>query len=286
MSEVKEEVSIDQLSQEDYNKARDKGESTVEKPVEAEPEHKEDKPKPKGGFQTRIDRLIREKDELAQELERARAAKGTDKVEPAKAAPVVEAEPKIEDFTDHNEYIKAMAKFIARETLRTEREEQTKKEQEAARKSEFDAYNEKTVNARVKYEDWEEVVGNPKVLIPPSVHVAIIEMENGPDVAYYLGKHPELAKELMEMSPSRANGKIWRLSEQLEAESPAEEEETEEIEVDPEPEKPKVKVEAKPEKKKYEPIKPVGGGSSKSSVPLDQMSMADYNKAREAGRVR
>lgn len=281
MSEVKEEVSIDQLSQEDYNKARDKGELTVEKPVEAEPEHKEEKPKPKGGFQSRIDRFIRQIDELTQENDRLKNAKPAEKVE-IKPAPVAEAEPKLEDFTNHDEFIKAMAKYVARETLRTEREEQTKKEQEAARKSEFDAYNERAIAAQVKYEDWKEVVGQ-NITIPPAVHVAIIEMENGPDVAYYLGKHPELAKELMEMSPSRANGKIWRLSEQLESEAPKEEE-TEEVEVEPEPEKPK--VEAKPERKKYEPIKPVGGGSSKSSVPLDQMSMADYNKAREAGRVR
>lgn len=34
------------------------------------------------------------------------------------------------------------------------------------------------------------------------------------------------------------------------------------------------------------PIRPVGGGSARSTVPLDEMNMRDFKKAREAGRIR
>jgi hypothetical protein len=268
------EVPIDQLSQSDYRKARSEGQTLVER--EPEEKHEEDKPKKTGGgFQKKIDRLTKQLAESERQLEAAR------KTEPAKAAPapVVDVEPKREDFASDADWMKATAKYIARQELKAEREEQTKKEADEARKAEFDAYNEKAIAAKAKYDDWAEVVGQ-SITIPPSVHAAVIEMENGPDVAYYLGTHPEFCKELMEMSQSKANGKIWAISEKLAADEGEEEEETEE---EVEPEKPK--VEAKPEKKKFEPIKPLGGGSTKSSVRLDQLEMKDYKKARQAGRT-
>ena len=62
MSEVAtKEVPIEELSQEEFKAARAKGQTTAEKPAKAESEESkpEEKVKAKGGFQTRIDRLIR-----------------------------------------------------------------------------------------------------------------------------------------------------------------------------------------------------------------------------------
>ena len=81
------------------------------------------------------------------------------------------------------------------------------------------------------------------------------------------------------MKPFKAIAEAWKISEKL-GESEGDEEEVEE-------EKPaaKAKVEEKPVRKAPEPIRPVGNGKTRGTVPLNEMSMADYKKARAAGRL-
>ncbi len=274
-----QEVPIEELSQAEFKEARSKGLSTVEKTIEkkAEAEEQKDKPKAKGGFQSRIDRLIRQNSALEEQLAAERARKAGEQQQQQRTVPADE-EPKREQFQSDAEYYKASAKWEVRQEIRAEKEREQRELAAAEEKARNDAYNKRVAESKAKHEDWLEVVNQP-IIIPNGVHEAIKEMDNGPEVAYFLGNHPELCEELMEMSASKATGMIWGISEKLEGEKSEENEEEEE-------EKPeaKAKEEEKPERKKYEPIRPVGG-SNKSSVPLDKMSMADYKKAREAGRT-
>jgi hypothetical protein len=285
--EVKE-TPIEELSQEEYKAARVKGVTTIEKPVEKKDEadeqrQEDEKPKPKGGFQKRIDRLIRQnaalEEQLAAERQRKAAEAGGKQQEQRVEG---DPEPKRDAFQDDPSYYRALAKWEVRQEMKAEKEREQRELAAAEEKSRNDAYNKRVSEAKAKHDDWLEVVNQP-IIVPNAVVEAIKEMDNGPEVAYFLGNHPEVCEELMEMSQSRASGMIWRISEKLEGETKDEdEEETEETEEKPPA---KAKEEEKPERKKYEPIKPVGG-SSKSSVPLDKMSMADYKKARAAGRLR
>lgn len=277
--EVKE-IAISELSSAEFKEHRKNGLETVPKPEAKAEEHEEqaEKPKPKGGFQARIDRLIKQNATLEAQLEAAR------KTAPAKeeAAPEVKGRPKQSDFTNNDEYIEALVDWTAEQKIAKAKHDDARAAEAAQQKETFDAYNRGVAAAKSVHEDFAEVVGQD-LTIPIGVQLAIIEMkEQGPEVAYFLGSNPELCDELMKMSPMKAIAEAWKISEKLN-ESEAEAEEEEEAEEKPSA---KAKVEEKPTRKAPEPIKPVGNGKTRSSVPLHQMTdMKEFKKARAAGRI-
>lgn len=288
------QVSIDTLPMKEFKEARSKGVLTVSAKTEAvaDPEEVEEqeaeefeavateeespeeektaeKPKPKGGFQKRIDRLIKQTSALEQQLADERAAraaleaKGSAKPEEKKAAP--SDRPARDQFATDEEYIDALVGW----RLKAEKESEARAAEDARVKAVFKSYNEKLIEARARIEDFDEVVGASDVTVPKDVILAIPEMENGPDVAYFLGKNPDICAELLEMTPLKAIGMAWKISESLINGGKKEKAE----------EKPKLQSKAPA------PIKPVTGGNSKSTVPLDQMDMRAFKEARAAGRV-
>lgn len=280
MAEEVAELSIDTLSMPEYNKAREAGELTVKAPEveEKDPvEDKDDKPKAKGGFQKRIDRLVKHNAALEEKLAKLEAAKPEPK---ATEAPKVEGEPKLEDFKTHEEWVKATARWEARQELKAEREAIQRSKDEEATKSNFDAHNIRVSEARARYDDFDEITN---VTLPwkemgdaaKAFQVALLEDENSAEIMYYFGKHPEELEQLADKSAVGITKAIARISDKLTA-KPAEEE----TEDEPEEKKEPIKLvsKAKP------PIKPVTGGTTKSTVPLDQMDMDAYRKARDAGR--
>jgi hypothetical protein len=88
------------------------------------------------------------------------------------------------------------------------------------------------------------------------------ELPNGPDVWRHIVKDTEISKRLNQMSPSQRTLELGRISAKLEGN------------------RPRIVSKAPP------PIHPVGGSSTKSSVPLDKADMKTYNAARDAGRIR
>jgi hypothetical protein len=277
-TEVKE-VGIDTLPLADFKKARAEGKETVEQkvaPVEEETEttdeEKQDKPKSKGGFQKRIDRLVKHNTTLEEKIAALEAAKSNGKVEEKEAAPAVKGEPKREDFQTEIEYVKALTRWQVKDELRQEREEEEKAQETANNKKIADTYNGRVSEAKSRYDDWDEVI-NQDIPIPNGVGAAILRMENGPDVAYAIGKDAELREELLNMDPLQAIGRAWEISKGLVAESKASEKEE------------AAEKEEIPKKKTSGPIEPVTGGTTRSTVALDKMDHQAYKKARAAGRI-
>jgi|ERR1700722_2945792 len=299
-----EEVSIDTLPAKEYNEARDKGLTSVpkapvveekeEQKTEETEEKEEEKPKQRGwnGAQKKIDRLIKHNAELekakeaaekrAQELE-AKTGKTEEKTVKA------DDEPKEEDFNgDVRAFFKAQARWEARQEIKAQEEARERATQEAQTKEIFDNHNRTISEARAKYDDFEEVVkatdtpwkegSKADVMASQAFAVAMYESGMGGELLYYLGKHPDELAKMEGLSPARIQMAVGRIVDKLEAAS--DEEETEEVE------KEEVKEKTKIVSKAPAPIKPVGGSSTKSTVPLDRMSMADYEKARAAGRIR
>jgi len=308
-----EEVPIDHLPTKEYNEARDKGVITVPKtPVVEEPvpeteqteetEQKEgEKPKQRGwnGAQKKIDRLIKHNAELekakeaaekrAQELE----SKTSKPPEEKKPEPKADDEPKLEDFQDEHSYLRALAKWEIKQEFKAQAEAEEKAQEDAKTKEIFDNHNVKVSEARAKYEDFDESVtstdtpwkdgSKSDVNASIAFQIAVFESGNGGEILYYLSKHRDELEKMRGLSPARVQMAVGRIADKLEA---ANEDEPPVNEEEP-PEEPPAKEE-KPKivSKAPAPIRPVGGSSTKSSVPLDKMSPADYNKAREAGRLR
>lgn len=241
-----------------------------------------DEPKKAKGVQKRLDELVKQREE-----ERLRAQAAEERLDQALAAlerhtvPTVgetpepmehEAKPVIPlkaDFTDDDAWTRAMGEYAdqkaawaaRREVQKAQRELQAKAEQdaiEAGRRAVREAYNARLSKVTEKFPDFKEVAESPDVQISMPVAAAILHAEDGPELQYYLGKHPEEAArisglpvfiQLMEMGilSARLKGNVA---------------------------KPVVSAAPKP-------IKPITPGSEPANKPLEDLSMEEYAQRRK-----
>ncbi|KKN66896.1 hypothetical protein LCGC14_0466710 [marine sediment metagenome] len=246
---------------------------------EAAAKAEEEKAKPSGA-EKRINRLTAEKRSLEDQVHnlRGQIEAGT-KDETA----VGEAKkPLAEDFETTEEFIEAMSDFKADERFKKNQAEEAQKAEQQEQQEVFEAFGERQDKARAAHEDYDEVVGGGNLQIPQSALLAIIELDNGPEVAYHLAKNPELPKKLMDLSPLKAVAEIGRLSAILA--TPVQEAANPPALRTPEQEAGKPPAPKKPASGAPPPITPVGGSTTKTDVPLDQMEYQEYRRARDAGR--
>lgn len=154
-------------------------------------------------FERRIDRAIRairakaEAEAKADLLERELAELRTKASGPA--APADPSAPKPEDFTDVEEYAKAVA---AHEVKKDREAREVQSREEARTRAERDLmgnWESRSVKSSAQHDDWDEVVGDLKPTTPWAV--AIMKAENGPDIAYYLGTHEQEAERIIALDP-------------------------------------------------------------------------------------
>jgi len=121
------------------------------------------------------------------------------------AVPVAPKEvPSIDNFESTDAYAEALALKKAEELV-AQRDRQ--KEQAEI----VEAYGEREEKARDKYDDFEDVVYNPKLRITDVMAETIQYSDLGPDLAYWLGSNPKEADRIARLSPimqAREIGKI------------------------------------------------------------------------------
>jgi hypothetical protein len=128
-------------------------------------------------------RLAREQ----RKWEREQAARQT--------APVAPKEmPSIDNFESTDAYAEALALRKAEELI-AQRDRQKEQAQVV------EAYSEREEKARDKYDDFEDVVYNPKLRITDVMAESIQSSDNGPDLAYWLGSNPKEAERIARLSP-------------------------------------------------------------------------------------
>lgn len=104
-------------------------------------------------------------------------------------AAVVKSDFSLTDFATPEEYADALATRKAEQILAAR--EQSRHQAEI-----FEAYAEREEAAREKYDDFEQVVYNPKLAITDVMAATMKASDNGPDVGYFLGNNPEEAKRI------------------------------------------------------------------------------------------
>ena len=168
-----------------------------------------------------------------------------------------EGEPKLEDFDyDPEKYATAKAEHAKSQT---EKEFKAKQRTEAGnqeRQRLIAGWEEKVARADTKYEDFDEKVGSLQPNNP--LLAAIMEADNGEEIAYYLGNNPKEAERIARLQPLSQVREIGKLEAKLLLE----------------PVKPKTPSSAP------EPIKPVGGSSSPSTKKLSEMTQDEFDKRR------
>jgi hypothetical protein len=219
--------------------------------------------------QRAIDRATRELQEKNRKLEERLAALEGKK--PEAEAPKIAA-PKRDDYASDEEF--QDAQFDYRYKLRRAKEE-TEAAQKALTdrlKENFENYQAQVAEFKEEHDDWDEVV-NQDIKIHESVYLAVTEQENGAQVTYYLGKHPDYARKLAEMTPLSAVMEVGRLAERLKtgAAKPAEA---------------NGGAPTKPKPRLPEPVKPVSTSATSSTLTTrEAAAKKDYRAFKAAYRA-
>jgi hypothetical protein len=179
--------------------------------------------KSRGGFQRRIDELVREREYERAEKQRLHdllARQTGQQTQQPQSESQAQQPPTLEQFDSYEKYLAAYARWEAKAVYEEQRQAdqaRAQKQQGETRQREIveqqhraliaqqQALNKMTSDAERKYPDfYEKVFEQPPDVVPISSMVAnaILESEQGMDVAYYLGTHPEDAQRIAKLSPT------------------------------------------------------------------------------------
>jgi hypothetical protein len=260
--------------------------------------------KEKSDVQKRIDTLTRRRYELEgrnEELEyelarlkrRVAAAEGDEQPEKPAAAAAVDSEKPVRDnFTTYEDWVEAISLFNAKVALREEREDYNRQQQAVQQNTVVENWNKSLESARTKYEDFDTVVGSD-LKIPQVAFNAIVDSPVGPDVAYFLGQHPDIAASLGKLSPVACVRAIGRIETQFGEKSPAAAQPadapgaSQPKQASGQAARPAAVQRPKPiTSAASAPVEPVGSRSARSTKNPDEMSYQEYKKWREEGNGR
>lgn len=125
--------------------------------------------------------------------------------------PVATARPQRDKYDSQESYEDALADWRLDERERTKAEAKAKDEYASIEASWVRGID----KAREELEDYDDVIGGASIPIPDVAVVAMKRSKVGPQVLYYLAKHPSEARELHAMHPIDAIAKIKDIERQL-----------------------------------------------------------------------
>lgn len=176
-----------------------------------------DEPKKAKGVQKRIDELVRQREEeKAEKLRLLAIVEGFNKPKQEPEAKQDEDQapqkPVRESFGTTDEYVAALADYAdakatwssekaVKEALANQAKQSEQRQIEAGQKAAQEAYAKRVEDATKEYPDYKEVAESPDVTVSIPMAHAILQSEHGPKIAYHLGKNPEEAKRISQLSP-------------------------------------------------------------------------------------
>jgi len=194
-------------------------EETTETEVEAqEPEKAEKDP----WYKRRIDELTRDKHESRRYAERLEKvleqmqSQGQRAPEPQQ--PAIQP-PDPNDFAGGQydpRYIQAQLEYTrvsaideARKAVAAEYEQRSQMERQAQAQAKLEASE---AAARAKFSDYDAVIegitSDPRLAQNPTIRQALLGLDNGPELAYVLGKNLDVAYEIANMNPIQAGMRL------------------------------------------------------------------------------
>lgn len=181
--------------------------STTEAAISAETKPEETKP-PKTLTQEEVEELVSKRLARAQRKwqreQDQRLAQMMARPQP-QSEPQPNAKPTPDQFKTTEEYVEAVADWKAEqkisEKLTAWERQQIERQQQSARQRTVDEFRQREDAARDKYEDFDSVAYNPELPITQAMAETIQQSETGCDLAYYLGKNPQEAARIAQLSP-------------------------------------------------------------------------------------
>lgn len=218
----------------------------------------DESPKPKGGFQRRINELTGRVKEAERREQRTQAilekvlAQAQKPPETPQSQQPAKVEPTLEQFKTYEEYVDARAEWVAERKFSQIEQERRAAEAEQAKASKHDTFLAKAKEFAATAPDFDDVAFNPSLPITDAMADAIDLSERGPEILYYLGKNPGRAEEISRMPDLHAALEIGRLEGKLSLPQP------------------KTVTNAPP------PIRPISGGHGAVVVDQDKMTASEW----------
>jgi hypothetical protein len=222
--------------------------------------------------QERIRELIAERKALEEYATywRNKALESIQQAQPKAAEPEETPAPKLEDFDTTEQWAAAFQKWTEE---RVERKAEAvahriarQRQEELQRASIQAEWQERLAKFSEQHPDAQAVIANPTLPITKTMSEVITASENGPALAYHLGKNPAEAARIARMSPTQQAAALGRLEAKL-ASAPA-----------PQPRKPRVS-------RAPAPPAPIDGAGT-PSVDLENCSLSEFLERRLGKRKR
>ena len=119
---------------------------------------------------------------------------------------------------DPEKYAAATADYAKTQATKEFQAKQQSESQKQYRERLLSGWEEKVDRAEEKYPDWREIVGDIKPDTP--IAAAILEADNGEEIAYYLGKNPKEATRIAGLPIVSQIREIGKIEAKLQAQPP------------------------------------------------------------------
>jgi hypothetical protein len=174
-------------------------------------------PKP-SGVDKRISRLVYEREEAKRQAAYWQGlAQGSKGGAPQGAPQATDGPPRQEQFETYDAYLGAFAEYKIETKLAQERQRLTAEMEARELRGSFES---RAAEARQKHPDFDDVVMSEDLEISPHMRDAIMNSEDGAEVAYWLGKNPEQASRIARLNPYHQMLELGRVSARLAAPPP------------------------------------------------------------------
>lgn len=176
-----------------------------------------DSPKKSKGVQKRIDELVREREDWKRAALRLMEQQQKEAQPESQQRHEPQGKPELGQYESYDAYVEALTewKLEQRESQRQQEEDGRRRQAEQTKTQE--AVGNQIEKGRDKYDDYDAVVFNPKVPITEAMVSAMLDLDNGHDVAYYLGSNPQEATRIAQLSPFAQAREIGKLEIKLAA---------------------------------------------------------------------
>lgn len=190
-------------------------ESTQEaQPPESPPEAPQEPAKPVEDElipRKRLDKVVWQREELRRENEHLRQLAQQPKETPQ--ATVDPTKPVPNQFEDWEQYTQALAEWTVGSTLKKAQEEHRKRSEQERFISTKRAFDDRAAKVRAKHPDYDELFESAP--ISEAMAPTILESEQGPELAMYLAKNPEVARKIYHLSPTQAARELGKIEAKL-----------------------------------------------------------------------
>ena len=249
----------------------EEGDSEEEKEGEEEPA----KPKRTGGFQRKIERLVRENEYLSRRFHeltyQQQQQRPQQPQQPQQQPAVADGRPRQDQFDSYDEYLDKLTDWKLEARLQQEHTAQQQRQQAAQQQERLTGWQQRVGQFKNEAPDFEDVLESvDHINLTPVLQQAIMADALGPKLAYELARRPEDFARIASLDPVGALTALGEFKARLEPAKTAA------------PQQLSNGNGVKPVSRAPNPIRPVGqGAGATSTVPPDQMPLGDYIRWRE-----